>query len=857
VLKGKIIRQLVLGDLEVTILSNKRLRSRSQRRILNWLLDYSGSLTDISNALNIRTPHTSLALSELRKNNYVHRDDSHGIRGAIHSITAYGRERLEQDRLSLYKKYSANLDLEYDGIVLESKDTELLLCYHKNTPISLLSLPSDPFIDDYDTSENSSGTKGVIWASVIPNSLKWYSAKEMRQITPPNELARGTLDAWLQKRESFALLRAKLFKPTNQWNVPPGTKFRTPRKMDDMQLPYELCQGSHIIGKIIGTDDVVSWGSRLHAHLTSDIDINLLINSFSDNAYVLRKNVIKPDVSTMPIDSLYDWLKLRHKRLSNEKLLGKFEEMKTVIETQSINGLSVAMQKEISKDFGYCDWINEIPQNLEISNLSIDGLKSIILHLRKNSQYPYVIEWDFDTETNLEFLNYLTRDDNCRLLVTRMGEAVQIDSSLGRLISLPKLAMARLILANQHSLDIELSHKSKNTIEVAHSVYPSDAKELLQSYQNEVWDLTVMSGKSEDFQFRDQLWQALHKYPSGNEEWANEIETSNPLAAWIATPPMHRPSRWVRISQKLDGHWSDLMEVDKISLNLLVSSINFASDEWRLKAIREISHHFLSDNQMIVETIKSENHSTNSIAIATAILLICDKLPIEFSEIIADAIDEWLDSPLFAAEVLEALFRGDGDGNFDRFNAHSRVILASKIHPNNSILYNWGKYVSVLQNPEPISNELMRNFMSLLPYQWWSGNSANWLISQLSSSSGRRWISNQSIPWPALIFRLDGELWGPPSLRQRFVRKIPDSSDLLYIPIMQDSLAKNSLMDVFELVSKSEDSNYRVTARTHPKLVYLLLDIKNWPNFSIDVIKEGDPTIGALIYGISYHKNTI
>ena len=102
------------------------------------------------------------------------------------------------------------------------------------------------------------------------------------------------------------------------------------------------------------------------------------------------------------------------------------------------------------------------------------------------------------------------------------------------------------------------------------------------------------------------------------------------------------------------------MEVDKISLNLLVSSINFASDEWRLKAIREISHHFLSDNQMIVETIKSENHSTNSIAIATAILLICDKLPIEFSEIIADAIDEWLDSPLFAAEVLEALFRGRG-----------------------------------------------------------------------------------------------------------------------------------------------------------------------------------------------------
>ena len=34
--------------------------------------------------------------------------------------------------------------------------------------------------------------------------------------------------------------------------------------------------------KIIGTENVVSWDSRLHAHLSSDIDINLLINSFSN-----------------------------------------------------------------------------------------------------------------------------------------------------------------------------------------------------------------------------------------------------------------------------------------------------------------------------------------------------------------------------------------------------------------------------------------------------------------------------------------------------------------------------------------------------------------------------------------------
>ena len=59
----------------MTILSSRRLRSRTQRRILNWLLDYSGSLTEISTALTIRTPHTSLALSELRKRNSVNLEE--------------------------------------------------------------------------------------------------------------------------------------------------------------------------------------------------------------------------------------------------------------------------------------------------------------------------------------------------------------------------------------------------------------------------------------------------------------------------------------------------------------------------------------------------------------------------------------------------------------------------------------------------------------------------------------------------------------------------------------------------------------------------------------------------------------
>ena len=62
-------------------------------------------------------------------------------------------------------------------------------------------------------------------------------------------------------------------------------------------------------------------------------------------------------------------------------------------------------------------------------------------------------------------------------------------------------------------------------------------------------------------------------------------------------------------------------------------------------------------------------------------------------------------------------------------------------------------------------------------------------------------------------------------------------------------------MDVYDLASKIEDSNFRITARTHPKLGFLLRELNEWPDFSVEIIAEGDATIGALIFGISYHKN--
>lgn len=840
----------------MTYLSKNRIRSHYQRRILTWLVDNSGSVSEVSKSLKLQTPHASSSLSELRKRGLVHRDDAHGIRGAIHSITQAGRKQLEEDRLSLYKRYVAKTNQESDGIVLETKGRELLLCYHKNPPNSLISLPLYPYSDNSDDAIISSGTDGVIWASVVPDSTRWYSTDTLKQVSPPNELGTGTLDAWLQTTDSFALVRAILFEPIKQWNVPPGTEFSTPN-LHSSPLPKVITTGKHSIGNIVGTELGVMWENRLHAHLSSNVDINILINSFSQEAYVMRKNPVKPDVTNIPIGSLFEWLKLRHKRLGENKITEKFLHLKSIIQSDSINGLSFSLQKEIAKDFGYCNWIDEIPRNIEISNLSSNGLKAIIRHLKNSLDAEYVIEWDWPINDDIEFLNHLIRDTNCRLLVTKVGPPRNIISTLGTLNSLSDLAMVRLELPNQHSLDIKLTGDSRPQMSISHSVVPADAVELLSAFNDGNWQLDLMSEVSRDFETSSQIWQALSKYPDGDEMWANSIETSNPLAAWIATPIEHRPSRWVRVQNKFDTNWADLLPLENSSAELIAASLHQGSENFRSNAIDQLAQRFLLDHQLLIEIENLDGNSLQSSGISTAILLVCDKLPDEFSKYVTSAVDNWLDYPLFPARVLSALFTSNQHGDTDRFGVYNKVVLASKIHPKDSILFNWGRYVACLKNSETIQNELMRTFMTLLPYHWWQANSSDWLVSQLSSSAGRRWLTNQTIPWPALIFRLDGELSGPPGSQSKFVRKIPPTSELLFIPIMQDCLAKDSLMDVYDLASKTEDNKFNITPRTHPMIGYLVRSLQEWPDFDSDIIDQGDKMTGCLLFGISYHKNII
>ena len=121
----------------VTRMSAKRIRSNYHKRILEWLIDSGGSVSDVAQALDLRMPHASLALSQLRESGDIIRDDQTGIRGAIHRITAKGRERLELDAVACLEQYVDEIPEGKDAIILDSNGPMLLLGYVNNLPSSL------------------------------------------------------------------------------------------------------------------------------------------------------------------------------------------------------------------------------------------------------------------------------------------------------------------------------------------------------------------------------------------------------------------------------------------------------------------------------------------------------------------------------------------------------------------------------------------------------------------------------------------------------------------------------------------------------------------------------------------------
>ena len=115
-------------------MSGERIRSGHQRRVLNWLLDGGGTVSEIAESLELRMPHASLALRQLRERKEVSRDEQGSIRGAIHRLNEAGRTRLSEDAVARARTLVTQIPQRADAIVLSQDGSQPVSYTHLTLP---------------------------------------------------------------------------------------------------------------------------------------------------------------------------------------------------------------------------------------------------------------------------------------------------------------------------------------------------------------------------------------------------------------------------------------------------------------------------------------------------------------------------------------------------------------------------------------------------------------------------------------------------------------------------------------------------------------------------------------------------
>ena len=827
-----------------------RIRSGYQRRILDWLADGGGTVSDISEQLELRMPHVSLALRQLRESGDVAREDQSGIRGAVHRMTSTGLERLQQDSLHRIQKYVKQIPSNGEMILL-SRDASTLLLGYVNEPASpLIELPEDAILSNSSLDEDSNGNRGGRWAIARGNGIRWYDIETLQRVEAPVKTDAGTLGDWSQKTKIIGLQSARLLDNSKKWNITEGTWLRSPN--GNSQLPPILSNGEYVLGYAL--DDIeISPPLGIHGHFSSAILRGLTLTSLSQEAIVIGELRENESIRLLPLAILREWLIRRHPRLDSERLNEKWNSLYHHYTTSEGPGPSISIKRELLADFGEVTWSDDIIQRIELSGVSENGAICIYNWIL-SQQKQFVGEWNWPIQDNLSLLRRIISSGCCRILITTKGEFTALTKS--NLLLFKADGMSRVNLHIERGIILPLSlagNKLTKKSSNSSRFIPANAIELNQFLSGQTIEQSFSA--ENDSESSSQIWRAIESLPEGDGEYANSVERENPLAAWIASPKQDRIRCWQRIGGDLGTGWADLLPIELCNNQLLVTAISKAGDSWTIDAIDQLKSNFMHHNQSIIELEHLLKDNKVKSFLAAAILLASETYPPELSDIITESCKIWLDTPRFSCEVLQSLFPLGKILDEDRMKLALKCAKASKSHPRDSVLAVWGDLILRLESGISISIDLVRKVMQILPHIWWSGWSAEWLQMQLSASSSRRWLSENYIPWPALICRPVGEkvgIPGHPIIHKGLVTK---SESLLHILLLEEGQGKAPLLDLYDSIINAENDNPIQKGRTHPLVGYLTKPVDTWPSIDSQILQMGELEVSALLYGQAFRNN--
>ena len=826
-------------------MSSRRIRSVAHRRILLWLSQGPSTVSEIAQQFSMRMPHASLACRQLRSSGDVFRDDAGGIRNALLYLTQAGIERIEEDGLAKVKHHIDTIPLGMDGIILQSDEQHVLVGYLQppQSPLNFLPDAANSF------SDSSNGNTGGAWVLFQTQNLRWYELATLAPTEAPQYAASGTLDDFSVGPTKIGIVRGAVLERNDTSRVLEGQWFSAPQSTSP---PSSLIQGNAILGTVEGTVYGYAPPQGAHADLPSSLDRTLVFNAMGQDCLVLNEQ--NGDVQRdLPFEVLRSWLRLRHPRMSTIKVNERFEDLRSQL-ISGVTRIPLPLRRDLIADFGAVNW-SELDLNdgtVDLYGVSPLGLQALCEHVLSHARTPFVMEWPFP-QPDLFLLKRILTHPMCKMLVTRHLDGLMLPSATVHIKDSSVLAQLRVHLNRSTILPLDL--ESEPASPQQHKMlefYPLHAEELLAACATVELDPLHFTRAISDAGEAKAMMNALDVYPTGNETMANELETKWPIAAWIASPSEGRASRWIRLQDRLPRGWIDLLPPKYVDLQTLAHSLHKGLGTWQEKAFRRLTLELRSFPEILLNLSTSMDHDEKGSWLAAVVLGASSSLGGEFNELMKKGSSKWLDNPHLPHLVLPMVFPSTRVIGTERHLLLDQWLKAAMMHPEKSFISLWAKAIQTTQRNEPWISEDVRLLMERLPQSWWAPYASQWLISQLNTSSGRSWLKDQLISWPALLAYPKGQRGGLPGTHHHHPGYNLSTDDLMAIKLLQPGQGTPSLNDLFEMTYALEQGLPVPTLNTHPEAAWLVQPIESWPNFPPEIIEEGDSSIGLLLYSRSF-----
>ena len=862
------------GHIPSFISTPTKIRSRYRRRLLNRLSEGGATVSVLARDIGLQVPHASAELRKLRNEGLVSSDLVAGSRGAYLHLTELGWNRIRSDEKSRALDALPLPSMPGKFCILDKDGSNLLMGISSIPKSPMILIPDRP-PDHENNSDDSIGNEGVRWNWAVfkEKDPRWFDLQSMKVIqTPPISVDPGKIDTYSTQSSVIGIIRATLINEMSQLAMTLGTWYDMPKSRQKPPLNENTFhRGDWILGECHKLSQEIRPKVPIVAILPDSLSRTMLIRTTSINSLVIA-NLGGLDLmgDPYPLSSLDIWIQKAHPRLPEAELKRRVQSLKDRIMSTRKVRTDDSTWRKFRRDWGNQSFTIEESniRNLDtrgLGNFALESLMSWVI--LDDNRPPLILEID-DNFPESKISSILIHP-KLRILIKDKICSITQSSNLLYNDSLRPLPWLRLKTSNEEIISLKLIDSLPTIVEnnddsLSLEINPWKLVGLEKSYDSESEELE--SG------YISMIKSAISQFPSGNEQWANQMEARYPLAAWIASPKATRWPRWQRLRERLPIEWLILFDIDHIPLDRIAELADQANEEILGYFAERLGQKIREDNQTTIRTRPAVDFieaSPGTSWVAAQFLTNAAWIPEDLhDDLIQWSLEAWISSPpkksLSALQGVSWLFSSGRNPNTDFNKVLEKIIFKAQSLPKDHDLKIWASLVNYSIDGRELSKQELNFIIERLPYDWWAPISSDILLKMLSNEESNEWLFSHPHPWPALVLRPIGELSNAPGLENLSHPGI----NLEIYPLLvrrlrgrrrRDELpnSADSLLDLLDAIESSIDSTPPLTGRTHSLSGWLAQPIEKWPDFSSQIIFDGDPIIGERLLSrkTGFHEN--